>query len=72
MIKGYCYPDRELMADVSQWGTYGWSYLAEDLAGAEKKYASLLPEWGESRPIGLAEQADYLFEEALAGAGGRN
>jgi hypothetical protein len=42
------------MPDISQWGKYGWSYLAADLTGAEKRYQSLLPKWGEERSVGLS------------------
>jgi hypothetical protein len=59
ILNGYSYPDREVMPDISLWGTFGWSYLGGDLAGAERRYQSLLPkmytstrefsprEWGE-------------------------
>ena len=42
MVYGYAYPQRESSPRSADWGTYGWSYLERDLAGAEKRYLSLL------------------------------
>jgi hypothetical protein len=43
---GFSFRECEVMPTPAQWGIYGWSYLAGDLAGAEKRYQSLLPKWG--------------------------
>ena len=42
---GRWYPERETYPGNEDWGTYGWSYLASDLAGAQKRFDSLLPKW---------------------------
>jgi hypothetical protein len=65
VIHGVYYPEREVMPDISVWGKYGWTYLAGDLAGAEKRYQSLLPKWGIDRPVGLS--TSRILEEAYAG-----
>ena len=42
---GRCYPERETYPGNEDWGTCGWSYLVSDLAGAQKRFDSLLPKW---------------------------
>jgi hypothetical protein len=55
---GFSCRECEVLPTPAQWGTYGWSYLAGDLTGAERRYQSLLPKWGESpRSGGLASRA---------------
>jgi hypothetical protein len=65
---GFSFRECEVMPTPAQWGTYGWTYLAADLAGAERRYQSLLPRWGEDRPFGRS--TGRVLEEAFAG--GRN
>jgi hypothetical protein len=48
-IHGYSFPECEVMPTTSQWGRYGWSYLASDLAGAERRYDGLQAVWGWAR-----------------------
>jgi hypothetical protein len=42
---GRRYPERETYPGNEDWGTYGWSYLASDLPGAQKRFEHLLPKW---------------------------
>jgi hypothetical protein len=42
---GRWYPERETYPGNEDWGTYGWSYLKSDLAGAQKRFDSLLLKW---------------------------
>lgn len=77
-IPGYSFAECEVMPTPAQWGVYGWSYLAEDLAGAEQRYARLLPRWGAAASNEAAVKYHGEFAvlnslEALANlAGGRN
>jgi hypothetical protein len=57
---GFSFRECERMPTPAEWGRYGWIYLASDLAGAEKRYASLLSRWGEDRQV-----ANPLPEEML-------
>lgn len=59
---GFSFRECEVMPTPAQWGIYGWSYLAGDLAGAEKRYESLLARWGEGRPHGLPKEERELAE----------
>lgn len=59
---GKFYPDHEIYPSSEQWGDYGWSYKVEDLAGAEKRFASLLPKWGANVMQG-ANKADLTASE---------
>jgi hypothetical protein len=43
---GKHFPDMEYYPGNEQWGEYGWTYNAADRAGAEKRFARLLPKWG--------------------------
>ena len=43
---GKSYPEREVYPGNEDWGMYGWSYQALDLAGAQKRFDSLLYKWG--------------------------
>jgi hypothetical protein len=43
---GKQFPDMERYPINEEWGTYGWSYQALDLAGAQKRFDSLLTKWG--------------------------
>src|SRR5258705_7469486 len=45
-IFGKQYPDHETYPSNEEWGAYGWSNQARDLAGAQKRFDSLLPKWG--------------------------
>jgi hypothetical protein len=47
---GRHFPEMERSPRTSDWGTYGWSYLANDRAGAEKRFSSLLPKYGKNVP----------------------
>jgi hypothetical protein len=64
-VCGRWYPDREVMPDVSNWGVYGWSYLATDLAGAERRYQSLLRKWGNDSLMIRAERIPAEMELAV-------
>jgi hypothetical protein len=57
-VFGREYPDREAYPSNEDWGTLGWSYQTRDLAGALKRYATLLAE----RPAnGLREAQKGVF-----------
>ena len=43
---GKLFPEREGYPSNEEWGTYGFSFQARDLAGAQKRFAHLLPKWG--------------------------
>jgi hypothetical protein len=64
-IPGYTFPECEVMPTLYQWGTYGWSYLAEDLAGAERRYQGLLAKWGDQQ-CAAVEVEDTREETGLA------
>lgn len=43
---GKYFPETEALPRNEEWGIYGWSFQAGNLAGAEKRWLSLLPAWG--------------------------
>lgn len=45
---GKHFPAAESYPSSEEWGTYGWSYKTEDLAGAEKRFALLLLKYGRN------------------------
>ena len=45
-IFGKFYPEHEVYPSSEDWGAYGWTFRPDELALAEKRFASLLPRWG--------------------------
>jgi hypothetical protein len=45
---GRAYPEREVYPSSEEWGTYGFTFLARDPSGAQKRVLNLLPKWGEN------------------------
>lgn len=68
-IKGKFIPEHEAFPLLAKWGEYGFSYLARDRAGAERRFAQLVIKEGKRNKVVENALADVFRGEETKDSG---